>query len=91
MFMLKYGHLLSDRIKLQISFAMIGLLMISMTFVADIQPVDSLKVDKFYEGNYWSCFAMLVLMGIFNAFVSSTIFGKAAILPGKYMGLLSVG
>ena len=70
--MLTHGHLLSDRVKIQIAFFLVGLLCIIMPFAAQIQPIPidptSTNVN---EINYWTCFGILVLLGIFTGFVAS--------------------
>ena len=40
---------------------------------------------------YWWTFLVLIIFGIANTFAQGNVYGLAAILPGKYIGIVSFG
>ena len=80
--MIVYGHHLSPRVKTQYTFALSGVLMLSL-------PVLAYCLDP--TPAFYSCFFVLVVFGLLNGVLYSGIYGFAAFLPPKYMAAVMYG
>ena len=76
-----YGSKISNTMRLVPCFIIVGIIMVILPFLANIGGAVA----------YWSCFSILVFLGIFYGAAQGTVFAMAAAFPFKYMGAVMVG
>jgi hypothetical protein len=79
--MLFIGSRFSDKLKIQGSFGILGILTICFPIVAVLYPIDA----------FWTGFILIALQGAMNGAMTTAVFGMAAFLPPKYMGSIMLG
>jgi len=84
LFMIAYGHKFSDRLKIQVSFFLGSIILISL-------PILSSNALDTPKARFFTVFSALFLFGIINGTLQGSVFGAASILPPKYINIMMVG
>jgi equilibrative nucleoside transporter 1/2/3 len=79
---MNYGHLLSNKFKLQTGFIMTAVLVATVPFLSNYLN---------HDAAFYAVFVVLCLFGLVNGMTQGTVFGSAGILPPKYTGVIMSG
>jgi equilibrative nucleoside transporter 1/2/3 len=77
------GHKVSDRVKVQMTFFCLGILIVILPLLTHFLSTPEVK--------FYGTFTLLLVFGMFNGVVQGQVFGLGGILPPKYMGAIMFG
>ena len=83
--LMKYGHLISERFKIQGIY-----LLMAIGFVC-IPILGQVGTNEDHGLRYWVFFSLVLTLGTFNGVLVNSIFGLSATLPSKYVRAFILG